>query len=79
MSPKEAGRLGGQATYGEAKGTSKLTEPEVLYVLTSSEPVTQLARQLRISHSTVSRVRQRLLWKHIVPRGTSYEHPVDKL
>lgn len=54
---------GGQR--GEATGTSKLTEREVLEIRASSETIVALALRYGVNHTAISKIRQRLTWRHI--------------
>ena len=60
--PEKAARI----FRGESNPTSKLKEQDVKYIRNSMESHASLARKYNVSPTTISDVRIRKIWKHLV-------------
>jgi hypothetical protein len=67
MNPHEWGRKGGQASYGERKGSSKLNTQQVRDILSSPETSVSLAKRYGVGETTVQYIRLRKTWRHVQP------------
>lgn len=57
----------GTRTKGEKIGVSKLTEQQVLHILTNPTlPSLKLAIQLGVSRTTINHIRKGSTWKHVI-------------
>lgn len=50
---------------GEDAPSAKLTEPDVVEILLSTEPLSVLAERYHVSNIAIWKVRHRKTWKHI--------------
>ena len=50
---------------GERCGTSKLTEVQVLAIRVDTRPQPQIAKEYRVSKSTISHIKNNKRWKHL--------------
>lgn len=65
MNPREWGRKGGMAAYGQRKASAKLTDDLVRMIRTSAEPCSHLARTLGVGETTVQYARLGKTWRHV--------------
>lgn len=54
------------ATKGEAIKTAKLTSELVRAIRKETAPIREVGRKYGVSHSTITRVQNRILWGHVV-------------
>lgn len=73
------GRAG--SCFGEKSGKSKLTESQVLLILSSSKSSEELAKQFSVVSATISDVINNKTWKHIVrkPRNKKNKLTEDQV
>jgi len=60
-----AGRLGGMATRGERKASSKLTESAVRDIRATTGQRQPLAQKHGVHPKTIDAIRRRDWWKHV--------------
>ena len=65
---RELGRLGGQATFGETKGSSKATEEAILWARrekAKGTPWFAIAKSIGLSVSATRQAVTGITWKHL--------------
>src|SRR6185369_13847357 len=50
---------------GQNSSTAKLTDSDVIFIRSSTEPNANLAGRFGVSHATISGIRRGLTWKHL--------------
>lgn len=58
-------RAKGRAACGTRQPAAKLTDDLVRYIRSSSAKGVELARELDVAETTISRVRRRTVWRHV--------------